>query len=38
MVNVIVAFLMGGFVITVACVGYLYSTGSTLNWYPKKKV
>lgn len=36
MVNVIVAFILGGLFLAISVVGYLYSTGSTLNWAPKK--
>lgn len=32
-----VNFLAGAIFTAVAVVGYLYSTGSTLNWKPKKK-
>jgi hypothetical protein len=30
-------FWLGGIIFTLAVVGYLYSTGSTINWSPKKK-
>jgi hypothetical protein len=30
-------FWIGAIVIALALVGYLYSTGSTINWKPKKK-
>lgn len=36
MINVIFSFFMGGILFTVSVVGYLYSTGSTLIWTPKK--
>ncbi len=36
MINVIVAFVLGGILFSVSAIGYLYSTGSTLIWTPKK--
>lgn len=33
MISTVIAFLVG----IISVVGYLYSTGSTLNWSPKKK-
>lgn len=36
MVNVIVSFILGGILFSVSVVGYLYSTGSTIIWKPKK--
>lgn len=36
--NVLIAIVVTFLVSTVAVVGYLYSTGSTLIWTPKKKV
>lgn len=35
--NVFLAILITFVVSVVSVVGYLYSTGSTLNWAPKKK-